>query len=97
MKKLDGKSMDIVAENIVKLKEIFPDIFTEGKVDFEALRATLGEYVERDDERYNFTWSGKAKARRIAQTPSLGTLRPANNHLFWDYSLVFSHILSIDD
>jgi len=77
MKKLDGKSMDIVADNIAKLKEIFPDIFTDGKIDFEALRATLGEYVERDDERYSFTWNGKAKARRIAQTPSRGTLRPA--------------------
>ncbi len=69
--------MDIVAENIEKLKEIFPDVFTEGKVDFEALEATLGEYIDRDDERYSFNWNGKARARRIAQTPSTGTLRPA--------------------
>jgi len=77
MKKLDGKSMDIVAENIEKLREIFPDVFTEGKVDFEALEATLGAYVEGVEERYSFNWNGKAKARRIAQTPSTGTLRPA--------------------
>jgi len=77
MEKLDGKSMDIVAENIEKLKEIFPDVFTEGKVDFEALEATLGEYVEGKEERYSFNWNGKAAARRIAQTPSTGTLRPA--------------------
>jgi len=77
MEKLDGKSMDIVAENIEKLKEIFPDVFTEGKVDFEALEATLGEYVDSSEERYSFNWNGKAKARRIAQTPSTGTLRPA--------------------
>jgi len=76
VEKLDGKSMDIVAENIKKLKEIFPDVFSEGKVDFEVLEATLGEYVEHNDERYSFNWSGKAKARRIAQTPSTGTLRP---------------------
>jgi len=77
MEKLDGKSMDIVAQNIEKLKEIFPDVFSEGKVDFEALEATLGEYIDRDDERYSFNWKGKARARRIAQTPSTGTLRPA--------------------
>jgi adenine-specific DNA-methyltransferase len=77
MEKLDGKSMDIVAENIERLKEIFPDVFTEGKVDFEALEATLGEYVEGKEERYSFNWNGKAAARRIAQTPSTGTLRPA--------------------
>jgi len=77
IEKLDGKSMDIVADNIEKLKEIFPDVFTEGKVDFEALEATLGEYVEGKEERYSFNWNGKAAARRIAQTPSTGTLRPA--------------------
>ncbi len=77
MEKLDGKSMDIVAENIAKLKSLFPDIFSEGKIDFEALKATLGEYVDESQERYSFNWSGKAKSRRIAQTPSTGTLRPA--------------------
>ncbi len=76
MQKMDGKSMDIVMENIEKLRVLFPDIFSEGKIDFEALEAVLGEYVEREDERYNFTWNGKSKARRIAQTPSTGTLRP---------------------
>ncbi len=68
--------MDIVADNIEKLKAIFPDVFTEGKVDFEKLEAVLGNYVEKDNERYNFTWHGKAQALRLAQTPSTGTLRP---------------------
>ena len=77
LEKMDGKSMDIVAENIEKLRALFSDVFTEGKIDFEALEAVLGEYVEREDERYSFTWNGKARARRIAQTPSTGTLRPA--------------------
>lgn len=29
-----------------------------------------------DDERYNFTWSGKRRSIHIAQQPSKGTLRP---------------------
>lgn len=73
---LNGKSMDIVADNIQKLKGIFPDVFTEGKVDFEKLEAVLGNYIEKDNERYNFTWHGKSQALRLAQTPSTGTLRP---------------------
>ncbi|WP_457608040.1 site-specific DNA-methyltransferase [Nitratifractor sp.] len=77
MERVGGSSMDIVAENIEKLRELFPDIFTEGKIDLEALQATLGEYIDKEDERYSFTWKGKARARRIAQTPSTGTLRPA--------------------
>jgi len=77
MQKLNGESLNIVEENITKLKELFPDVFSEGKIDFEALEATLGAYVEREDERYSFNWNGKASAKRIAQTHSTGTLRPA--------------------
>ncbi|NBL00494.1 MAG: site-specific DNA-methyltransferase, partial [Erysipelotrichia bacterium] len=29
-----------------------------------------------EPERYNFTWAGKSEAKKIAQTPSTGTLRP---------------------
>jgi adenine-specific DNA-methyltransferase len=73
---LDGKTPDIAEENIQKLKQIFPDVFTEDKVDFEKLQQVLGEYVEDSTERYNFTWNGKGRALRLSQTPSLGTLRP---------------------
>ena len=91
--KTDGASQDIVAENIDKLRELFPDAFTEGsdangprwKVDFDALKGCLGEYVEDERERYSFTWNGKARARRIAQTPSTGTLRPCpEESVNWD-------------
>jgi adenine-specific DNA-methyltransferase len=73
---LDGKTPDIAEENIGKLKQLFPEVFIEGKVDFEKLQQVLGEYVEDSNERYNFTWNGKGRALRLSQTPSLGTLRP---------------------
>ena len=73
---LDGKTPDIAEENIQKLKQLFPEVFTESKVDFEKLKQVLGEYVEDSNERYNFTWNGKGRALRLSQTPSLGTLRP---------------------
>ena len=38
MEKLNGTSMDLVQENVKKLKEIFPEIFIEGKIDFDLLR-----------------------------------------------------------
>jgi adenine-specific DNA-methyltransferase len=74
--KLNGKTPDLAEENIKKLKEIFPDVFTEGKVDFEKLQQVLGKYIETENERYNFTWNGKSRALRLGQTPSTGTLRP---------------------
>jgi len=72
---LTGKTIDIVSENIGKLRAIFPEVFTEDKIDFEKLQAVLGKYIETDNERYNFTWNGKGRALRLAQTPSTGTLR----------------------
>ena len=85
MEKMDGKTMDIVAENVGKLKELFPEAFTEGKVDFEALKEVLGTFVDDRDERYSFIWNGKSKARMIAQTPSTGTLRPCKEEsVDWD-------------
>lgn len=76
IRSLDGKTPDIAEENIQKLRQIFPDVFTEDKIDFEKLQQVLGEYVEDSTERYNFTWNGKGRALRLSQTPSLGTLRP---------------------
>lgn len=76
MTQLDGKSMDIVSENVTKLKELFPEIFDEGKIDFVKLQEELGSFVDTESERYNFTWNGKSEAKQIAQTPSTGTLRP---------------------
>ncbi|MEN4006216.1 MAG: site-specific DNA-methyltransferase [Methanobacteriaceae archaeon] len=74
--KLSGESLDIVSENVSELKELFPEIVTEDKIDFDKLKLVLGKYIEDDNERYNFTWKGKSAALRLAQTPSTGTLRP---------------------
>ena len=76
MTKLDGKTPDLATENIEQLRQIFPDVFEEGKIDFDKLKQVLGEYVDDEKERYNFTWNGKGKALRLAQTPTTGTLRP---------------------
>lgn len=85
IQEVDSKSMDIVADNISKLKELFPEAFTEGKVDFDALKEVLGSYVDGREERYSFTWNGKSKARMLAQTPSTGTLRPCKEEsVDWD-------------
>ena len=74
--KLTGKSKDIISDNITKLREIFPDIFTEGKIDFDKLKDNLGEYVDDSYEKYNFIWPGKTKSIRESQKQSTGTLRP---------------------
>ncbi len=75
----EAKSADLVNENLAALRALFPQAFTEGGVNFEALRELLGDAVDEGDERYGLNWSGKRQARRLALTPSLGTLRPAKD------------------
>ena len=74
--KLTGESKDIVLDNILKLKEIFPDVFNEDKIDFEKLKLDLGEHIDDSREKYSFTWPGKAQAIKESQKQSTGTLRP---------------------
>ncbi len=79
------QSLDIVNENIARLKELFPEVVAEGKIDFKVLQDILGKEIEEEEEYYRFTWAGKAQARREAHKPSTGTLRPAKDEsVDWD-------------
>ena len=83
----EGESADIVSKNIERLKELFPDAFTEGGVNFDVLCQLLGdaEVLDEGEERYGLNWYGKKKARQIALTPSTGTLLPCpEESVDWD-------------
>jgi adenine-specific DNA-methyltransferase len=69
-------SNDPNMQRLILLRDLFPEAFTEGKVDFEKLRATLGDLVDDRPERYTFTWAGKRDAIRLLQTPTRATLVP---------------------
>jgi adenine-specific DNA-methyltransferase len=80
-----SKSLDINSDNLVKLSEIFPETIKDGVVDFDALRILLGDTVENSNEKFDFTWKGKIRAKQIALLPSYGTLRPDKDLSFsWD-------------
>ena len=69
---------DLGREQIERLKQIFPECVSEGQVDFDLLRATLGEADALAGENaYSFTWAGKQDAFRAIQTPSAASLAPA--------------------
>ena len=74
----DGQSLDMQEENIETLKSLFPEMVTEGKIDFDAFRQLFGDsgVLEEGEEKYGLNWHGKKKARQIALTPSTGTLLP---------------------
>ena len=76
-----AQSANLVAENVRRLRYAFPEVFTEGRdgpaIDFETLKELLGNFPSvSGEEKYGLNWYGKHRARQIALTPSLGTLRP---------------------
>jgi adenine-specific DNA-methyltransferase len=81
----ESKSPDLAAANLDQVKVLFPEAFTEGRIDFDVLKGLLGEAVDERQEKYGLTWHGKRRARQIALTPSTGTLRPCpEESVDWD-------------
>lgn len=84
MKKMSGKSLDLLEKNIDIIRKTFPEVMTEEefngkverKIDFDKLRLLLGDDVSDREERYELRWNGKNDAIRLAQKPFSGTLRP---------------------
>ena len=74
--KMNGETPDLTKDNIDNLKQLFPEIVTDGKIDFEKLQVILGKEIDDAPDRYNFTWRGKKETMQFAQQPSKGTLRP---------------------
>src|SRR2546430_11528122 len=68
---------DFTAERLIALRQLVPEAFTEGRMDFDKLRAALGNDVDERPERYSFTWAGKRQAILELQKPTWGTLVPA--------------------
>jgi adenine-specific DNA-methyltransferase len=95
MKKLtdsdpETKSLDLVTQNITKLKALFPELVTEVKdgvaVNLDVLKQLVGDQTVTDaEEKYGLNWHGKRRARQLALTPSAGTLRPCpEDSVDWD-------------
>ena len=77
--KLELESVDLVAERVATLKYLFPEVVADNAVDFDKLRLILGDEVDDGDERYAFTWPGKAASIRQSQMTTNATLRPCVN------------------
>lgn len=76
---MDGKSLSPTEEKLKALREVLPEVFTENQIDWEKLKATLGENINFSNERYVLNWAGKSDAFKILQIPSTKTLVPAKD------------------
>lgn len=78
IQKQELTSMNITEDQLQKLKQLFPEAFTEGlKVDWDKLKLTLGDAIDTGKERYGMNWPGKSDCFKTIQRPSIATLIPA--------------------
>lgn len=73
---IDGKSLDVKAEKLTRLKELFPEFFSEGKIDIARVKQLLGDEEIAGQDHYELSWAGKAEARREIQRQTTATLLP---------------------
>ena len=74
------ESMDVVQEKREQFKKLFPEIFSESKIDYDLLKRIMGDEVGSGagaGERFGLSWPGKSKCLKIIQQPSIATLRPS--------------------
>ena len=74
--KVEQFTPSVLDERLENLKKLFPEFFTEGKLDLPKIQELLGEAVEEETERYHFTWAGRQDAINMLQTPTRATLVP---------------------
>ena len=81
----EAQSANLAQANLEQLQRLFPEAFTEGRVDFDVLKQLLGAAVDEREEKYGLNWHGKRRARQLSLTPSTGTLRPCpQESVDWD-------------
>jgi adenine-specific DNA-methyltransferase len=74
--KIDGRSLNVAAEKLARLRELMPEAFSEGKLDISQMRRSLGEDIYMGEERYNLNWLGKSEAYKEIQKRTTATLIP---------------------
>lgn len=80
----DGYNADITEERKEKLRQLFPEVFSEGKIDWDKLKTTLGKNIDIS-ERYGLNWKGKSDVFAKIQEKTVNTLRPQpGESVDWD-------------
>lgn len=72
---MNGYNDNIHQQQIDKLVQLFPEVVTEGKIDWQKLQSTLGEAVDLG-ERYGLGWKGKSDVFAAIQEKTVQTLHP---------------------
>ncbi len=76
---IQSNSLNISELKLRQLKEILPEVFSEGRIDTDKLKIALGEQFFIKDEHYELSWAGKTEAYKVLQQPTTATLAPVES------------------
>ena len=83
---ISKESMNFEEELFIELKQLLPNVFTEGKIDWNKLKLILGEKLVDKDEKYSFNWAGREEASKNIQSSVKETLIPDKDESINFYS-----------
>ncbi|TFJ55472.1 site-specific DNA-methyltransferase [Carnobacterium maltaromaticum] len=73
---VNKSSKSIKDDLFLQLEKLIPEVFEEGKIDFEKMKNLLSDNIDNSIERYSFIWNGKNQSMKLAQQPTVATLKP---------------------
>lgn len=85
--KIDLETVRLGEEKLAQLRQLIPEAFSDGRIDFDALRRSLGDAVDTSpkEERFGLRWPGKSQLQQVINQPSVGTLVPQpEESVDWD-------------
>ncbi len=70
-------SSSALTDKLEQLRQLMPEVFSEGKFDYDKFKRLFTEDIDERPERYSFTWAGRREATRLLQAKSRAALIPA--------------------
>jgi adenine-specific DNA-methyltransferase len=84
------ESQDIKNQKIQELKNIFPEIFKDGQINYDTLKEILDDEIDEvQSEHYSFSWAGKKECYKTIKEKSNSTLKVDSDTTIPDGENVF--------
>ncbi len=72
---MDLHSKDLTKQKLDELKNIFPEVFEDGIINYDKFKSILGENIDEKSEHYSFNWNGKKDCYKTIKVKTNATLK----------------------
>ena len=83
--RLNKKPKSITKERQKAIRSLFPEVFVEGKINWDRFQLALSSEIDSDEEQFGLTWKGKRSCYQMIRDPPQGDVVPQpEESLNWD-------------